>query len=297
MTFAAASGGLTAGVLLTFFGFGLRHGVDWDHIAAISDITQSQDDRRRGLVLATLYAAGHAAVVVLLGVIAILVGARVPPGLDAAMGRVVGITLVALGVYVLVSMARQGRDFRLRSRWMLVFAFVRRLHARAWRSGPAEVVEHDHPHDHGDAGHHAEVHHAEVNAASAVRPASPGQHAHRHRHFGAVPDDPFVDYGVVSATGVGMLHGVGAETPTQVLVLAAAAGVGGAAAGIPLLLVFVAGLVCSNTLVALGTTYGLRRESRPAVYAAVSAVVALASIAVGVLFLLGRDAAVPALFG
>ena len=38
------------------------------------------------------------------------------------MGRVVGITLIALGVYVFVSLIRHGREFRMRSRWMLVFA-------------------------------------------------------------------------------------------------------------------------------------------------------------------------------
>ena len=34
------------------------------------------------------------------------------------MGRVVGLTLVALGAWVLVGLARQGRDFRLRSRYL-----------------------------------------------------------------------------------------------------------------------------------------------------------------------------------
>ena len=44
------------------------------------------------------------------------------------MGRVVGLTLVALGVWVLYSVyryARGGESFRLRSRWMLVFDGIR----------------------------------------------------------------------------------------------------------------------------------------------------------------------------
>ena len=35
---------VAAGLLL-----GLRHGIDWDHIAAISDLTSSQQQRLRGL--------------------------------------------------------------------------------------------------------------------------------------------------------------------------------------------------------------------------------------------------------
>ena len=52
--------GLGLGVLVSGFLFGFRHGIDWDHIAAITDITSSQDDRRQGVVFGTIYAAGHA---------------------------------------------------------------------------------------------------------------------------------------------------------------------------------------------------------------------------------------------
>ena len=41
------------------------------------------------------------------------------------MGRIVGVTLIVLGVYVFESLIRHGREFRMRSRWMLVFAGVR----------------------------------------------------------------------------------------------------------------------------------------------------------------------------
>jgi high-affinity nickel permease len=42
---------------------GFRHGFDYDHIAAISDITSVQTDRWRGMRLGLLYALGHAAMV------------------------------------------------------------------------------------------------------------------------------------------------------------------------------------------------------------------------------------------
>ena len=51
----------------TGLGLGLRHGVDWDHIAAITDVTGTQPERVKAVRLGTLYALGHATVVVALG--------------------------------------------------------------------------------------------------------------------------------------------------------------------------------------------------------------------------------------
>ncbi|MBX6395874.1 MAG: hypothetical protein IRY98_09220, partial [Alicyclobacillaceae bacterium] len=47
---------------------GFRHGVDWDHIAAIMDLVAGERRWRRGLMLSMLYAAGHGAVVCALGI-------------------------------------------------------------------------------------------------------------------------------------------------------------------------------------------------------------------------------------
>jgi high-affinity nickel permease len=62
------------GFLVTAFLFGFRHGIDWDHIAAITDITGSQDDRSQAFAFGTLYALGHALVVFVIGVAAIVLG-------------------------------------------------------------------------------------------------------------------------------------------------------------------------------------------------------------------------------
>src|SRR6266699_3204534 len=91
------------GLVVTAFGFGFRHGIDWDHIAALTDITGSQENGRRSMVLATMYALGHALVVFALGVAAIVLAERLPPSFDDAMQRVVGATLLMLGVYVIIS--------------------------------------------------------------------------------------------------------------------------------------------------------------------------------------------------
>ena len=96
----AASEALGVGVIVSAFLFGFRHGIDWDHIAAITDITSSQEERGLALEYGTIYALGHALVVFLIGVAAIVLGAKLPDGVDEVMERVVGITLIVLGVAV-----------------------------------------------------------------------------------------------------------------------------------------------------------------------------------------------------
>src|SRR4051812_28610645 len=104
------------GLLVSAVAFGFRHGFDWDHLAAITDLTSSQPNPRRSTLLATLSACGHGLVVLLLGVGAIVFSEQLPGSVDSVMGRVVGVTLIVLGVVVLVALVREGRDFRMRSR-------------------------------------------------------------------------------------------------------------------------------------------------------------------------------------
>lgn len=299
---AAAAAGDAAGIglVVTTFGLGLRHGIDWDHIAAITDIAGSQDDRRRALGFATLYALGHATVVFAIGVAVIAFAERLPAGIDALMERFVGVTLVLLGAYIVVALIRHGRDFRMRSRWFLLFAGARRGYRwiRDHRPLRVEVV---HDHEHPTVEPHLDEHDlapASDGTATAAVEAPPRTHRHRHRHVGTLPDDPFADYGRSTSFGVGMIHGVGGETPTQVLLFLTAAGVAGTGAAVLLLAVFLAGLFTSNTAVAVVSASGfLSARRRFPVYAAISVVTGVFSLAIGALFLAGRGAVLPGFFG
>jgi high-affinity nickel-transport protein len=113
-----------------------------------------------------------------------------------------------------------------------------------------------------------------------------------------MPDDPFADYSARTAFAIGMVHGVGAETPTQVLIFLTAAGVGGKGAGLLLLVCFLVGLLTANTAVAAAGTAGFvgaRRDVR--IYRAVALTTACISGAIGVVFLTGSSATLPALLG
>jgi high-affinity nickel-transport protein len=306
---AATAGGI--GLLWTGFLLGIRHGFDWDHIAAITDITSTTaaadagtqahqrqhatvghvhdhghggeterrahdagpgaatatlvlpanpalargrgvGEQRHAIALGTLYALGHAAVVVVLGIIAIQVGASLPDWIDPIMGRVVGLTLLLLGVWVFFSLyqyVRHGSEFRLRSRWMLVFDGIR----YAWRRFAARL--------------------------------------HGHEHVDPIE---MSSYGARTAFGVGMIHGIGAETATQALLIAGVGGAAGQGLAIPMLLAFVVGLVISNTLIVVLTATGfVASQLRQRVYVAVGVVAGVFSVVVGTLFILGWEGSLP----
>ena len=321
-TTAATAAGAGIGVLVTGLLLGLRHGIDWDHIAAITDITstttaseaaESTHDaahtapgahdhphggdaelrahveadthrrpwpgegpgtllaavaasggaatgflgmHRRPMMLGTLYALGHALVVVVLGLAALSFGASLPEWIDPIMGRIVGVTLILLGVYVFVSVyqyARHGHAFRLRSRWMLVFDAVR----HGWRRFQAAI--------------------------------------HGHRHVDPVEASA---YGPATAFGVGMVHGIGAETASQVLIIAAVGGAASAGLGVPMLFAFVIGLVLSNAFLVFvsATGFGASRF-RERLDVSVGAVAGVFSLIVGTLFALGAEGTLPSFDG
>jgi hypothetical protein len=344
----------TIGLIITALTLGFRHGFDWDHLAAITDVTsttttaeaaesdheavherasaaaqahahahggpdelathETQPDgsshphpqeaprflseQRRALLLGSMYALGHAFVVAVLGTLALLFGAVLPDWVDDVMGPVVGATLLFLGIWVFVSLyqyARHGHEFRLRSRWMLVFSGVRR--GTRWvrrrfgtgTSGAGTAVATLDPPNQGDPSdldaamwHHG--HHGR-----------PGHHHHvRPEH----DDDAFMNYGRATAFGVGMIHGIGAETPTQVLIFLSAAGAGGRGAGILVLLAVIVGLLSSNSLITLGSAMGfLKASTNFPLYATVAVVTGVFSLVIGTIFLMGKTTVLPALFG
>ena len=210
------------------------------------------------------------------------------------MGRVVGVTLLVLGVYVFFSLAKHGRDFRLRSRWMLLFAGVHR--GVRWARERLTSGTRN-----GPRGDLATLLTDEAeNGTPAARDWHHGHHGRPGHHHHASPerDDLFQSYTRLSSFGVGMIHGIGAETPTQVLIFLTAAGAAGRAAGIAVLVAFIVGLLGSNSLIAAGSAWGfLRASTNFPLYAAVAVVTATFSLVIGTLFVLGKETLLPALFG
>ena len=274
---------MSAVLLLSTFGLGLRHGADWDHLAAITDITGAELERRRAALLALLYALGHGAAVMVLGVLAITAGERLPDWIDPVMERVVGVTLLVLAI-VLVSGLR--RDNAPVSRGMLLFQVMTSARERLRRTRRV-VVEHQHGHAH-DASH-----------AHDHPPSDPTESAllttHRHRHLHAVDVSR---YSVGAALTVGLLHGVGAETGTQAVVIVGAAGAASTPVAVAVLGAFVAGIVATTAILSVGAAFGwkaLSRDSRA--LRVLTLVTAVMSAAVGSLYVTGNAGALPAILG
>jgi cytochrome c biogenesis protein CcdA len=288
---------------------GLRHGIDWDHLAAITDITsatvttdettrtsanslslpragslapqagalaiaaaprlgqmreararyggmarvdtprQRRPEAWRGFFLATMYALGHASLVIALGLLAIWFGTLLPHWIDPLMGRIVGVTLLFLGVWIVYSLVRHGRDFRLQSRWMVLIALAR-------------------------------------NGLGRLRSRITGEPVAHHHEL--------TQYGPGTAFGIGVLHGIGAETGSQALLLAGAVGATAQATGTALLLFFALGLLMSNSLIAAFSAFGfVSASTRRTVYLVFGVFAAVFSLIVGFLFLTGQESALP----
>src|ERR1700761_3355537 len=94
--------------LISAAALGFRHGLDYDHIAAITDISSVQSRPRDAMKFGLLYVAGHAATVAVLGAAAVIFRIALPPASDRWAERLVGITLLLLGLYVLGTFFRPG---------------------------------------------------------------------------------------------------------------------------------------------------------------------------------------------
>lgn len=242
-------------VIASSFLLGLRHGIDWDHIAAITDITgTSENNKKQSILLGTLYALGHATVIIILGLSAVLIGINLPGWIDTIMKPVVGVTLILLGFWLISSIILHGRNFRMRSRWMVIFTIIDKIYNKI---------------------------------------QSKLEHKHHHPHV-SYPDT----YGIKAAFTVGLLHGIGAETPTQVLLFVSAAGVGGSFMGLLLVFIFVLGLFLSNTAIILVSVTGFTEaHNHPYMRLVLGILTATFSLIVGTLFLLNKASFLPTLLG
>jgi high-affinity nickel permease len=188
-----------AGFLL----MGFRHGLDSDHVAAIADMVGAQTARGpgRNLRLGLMYALGHGMVVLVAGLLAVYLGARLPESALKVLEMLVGATLVALGAGVIASMVRNRHSGRYVSRAALVGGWLRGLTGR--RSEPK-----------------------------------------------------LQGLGAAGAFVVGVIHGIGAETPTQLALISTVAGIGSMTMAGAQILLFTAGLLAATTFVAFAASVG-----------------------------------------
>ena len=240
---------VSAGIL------GFRHGFDYDHIAAISDITSMEPSRKSAMQMGFVYILGHAVTLGALGGAVILFQHSLPRQIDRWAERAVGATLVLLGLYVLGSLLRKRESGVLpRSRAAILISFVQwttwKLQ-RLFDRGPIQMPKRE----------------QEPYAPSIV----------------------FL---------IGAIHGLGAETPSQLLIFLLAANLGGWALGLTGLGVFLAGLIAMNLLMTASIVGILSfSANNPLLLQCVVGATATYSVVVGLIFFMGGAAVLPALGG
>ena len=239
--------------LVSCIGFGLMHGFDYDHLAAISDITAVEHSLRRGMRLGMTYALGHAFIVSILGACFIEFQFALPSAVDRWMERVIGLTLIALGTGVAAGILR----------------------SRA-------------------AGHsHTHVESRLAVAVNGVRWL--GWRTRRIWNRSAPQPDRFHwMYTGKSVFMIGILHGIGAETPSQVASILLAARLGGPALGMMGLGAFCLGMLLMNAMMtaALGGAFQMSGH-HPRFYRAIAWAGAIYSCLIGVVFLFGLSSRLP----
>ena len=121
---------------------GFRHGFDYDHVAAITDVVSVQSSRRVAMKIGMVYALGHALKVAALGFLVIVLGIRLPASVDRWAERLVGLTLLLLGAYIISTLIFRPAHHLPKSRYMLFHKGYHRAKL-AWkprrRSGQASV--------------------------------------------------------------------------------------------------------------------------------------------------------------
>jgi high-affinity nickel permease len=113
-----------------------------------------------------------------------------------------------------------------------------------------------------------------------------------HEHTHVQPRN----YTSKTAFGIGLIHGIGAETGTQALIIATAVGATSKNVAIVALLFFVAGLLVSNTVVTMTSTFGfVSARRRQTIYVLAGLVAAVFSLVLGVVFLTASTGILPEL--
>lgn len=234
---------------------GLRHGFDYDHLAAISDITAVQHNWRSGLRLGLTYALGHAFTIAVLGIAVLELHMGLPEGLDHWTEKLIGLTLIVLGIGVVAGIVRK------------------------------------HPHEHG---------HSPIESRLAVAINGARWLGWRLRllwdRTAPKPERFRWMYNGKSVFAIGIVHGIGAETPSQLALFFLAKSLGGTTNGMLGLGAFCIGLVAMNGLMTASMGGAFRASGHhPRFYHAIAWAGAAYSCIIGVIFLFGISSWLPPL--
>lgn len=214
---------------------GMRHGVDGDHVAAIADMVGSEKKRRKQVSLGIMYAFGHGLIVLIIGLLSIYIGLKLPQSTLMLLEMLVGLTLIVLGCFILYSIFHQKTDYEYKSRLKILYDFISKKVNRKKENG---------------------------------KNYSP------------------VTFGIIGAFIIGVIHGIGVESPTQIAVLTNAVGVNNFTAAMMQLGLFVLGLLLSTVGITFCLSWGfMKARFKRKLFLVLGSITGIYSLGLGCLML------------
>jgi ABC-type nickel/cobalt efflux system permease component RcnA len=219
--------GLISIIVIGFF-LGMRHATDPDHVIAVTTIVSQQRNVKRAALIGVFWGLGHTLTIFLVGSAIILFNLVIPVRIGLAMELSVGLMLILLGAWNLVS-------------------FMHSAPAAVQLSGDqGEPTIHSHPHSHGEYVHsHPHVHilgdHSHVEPAPIAR---------LDRTLGKK-----AFYQTLRPLIVGIIHGLAGSAAVALLILAS---IRNSTWAIAYLLVFGVGTIAGMMLITMSIASAFR---------------------------------------
>jgi ABC-type nickel/cobalt efflux system permease component RcnA len=220
--------GLLSIIVIGFF-LGMRHATDPDHVIAVSTIVTQQRNAKRAALIGVFWGLGHTLTIFVVGSAIILFNLVIPVRLGLAMELSVGLMLILLGGWNLVS-------------------FMHSVPAAAHvPEHENHATTHSHPHSHGDYVHshphgHAPEHHS--------HPPEQNPLARLDRTLGNT-----ALYQVLRPLIVGVVHGLAGSAAVVLLILAS---IRNSTWAIAYLLVFGVGTIAGMMLITMSIASAFR---------------------------------------
>ncbi|WP_227935515.1 HoxN/HupN/NixA family nickel/cobalt transporter [Alkalihalobacillus deserti] len=225
---------LTFGLLAILIG--IRHGMDADHVAALADMIGTETQKTKQYSLGIMYAVGHGLIVLIIGLLALYVGVRLPEGAYGFLEMLVSFTLILLGAIILYSLFNNKGEYEYKSRIAIVYGFLEKVFR-------------------GKDGN-------EISATPLT-------------------------LGIIGALIIGLIHGIGVESPTQIAIISNAVGLDNVTAAALHLILFVFGLLISTISLTFILSWGFfKARVKKVVYVLLGSITGVYSVSLGVFMIL-----------
>jgi high-affinity nickel-transport protein len=211
---------------------GMRHGMDGDHIAAIADMIGREKKKLKQYSLGIMYSVGHGFIVLIIGLLAIYLGVRLPEGANGILEMLVSFTLILLGGFILHSVIKHKDEYEYKGRISIVFGFLEKV----------------------------------TKTKEGKRLTSKP-----------------MTMGVIGAFIIGVIHGIGVESPTQITIISNAVGLDNMTAATLHLFLFVIGLLISTIAFTFLLSWGyLKASMKKNLYLVLGSLTGIYSVGLGI---------------